>query len=47
MYSHYPNPIDYDTEEEYLDAVDAYERAESEYIDSYVEREKFERHGID
>lgn len=32
-----PSPEDYDTEEEYAEALDAYERAESQAIDEAEE----------
>ena len=35
---HYPSREDYDTEEEYLEACDAYEAAESAYEDECVEK---------
>lgn len=34
----YPSFSDYDTEEEYLEACDRYEAAESAYVDECVER---------
>ena len=32
-----PSPGDYDSDEEYQDALAAYEYAESQYIDEYIE----------
>ena len=34
----YPSPRDYDSEEEYEEACAAYETAEDNYIEDYLER---------
>ena len=33
-----PSPEDYDSDEEYQDALDAYDAAESFYVDESIER---------
>lgn len=37
MKLYYPRRFDYDTEEQFLEACEAYDRAESEYEDAAVE----------
>ena len=38
-----PLPEEYDSEEDYQEALSMYERAESDYIDDYVEMRQMER----
>lgn len=39
-----PSPEDYDTEEEYLEAMEEYESAEDQYADDHYEEECLERY---
>lgn len=41
---HRPSPDEYITDEEYQDALRAYDDAESQYIDDYVEMKMEERY---
>lgn len=40
-----PSPEDYDSDEEYQDALDAYDAAESFYVDECMERYYEEKYG--
>lgn len=39
-----PSELDYDTEEEYEEALAAYEDAENDYVEAYLERWKEENY---
>lgn len=47
MSQHYhlepPKPEDYGSKEEYLDAVEAWESEEDDYVDDYLELRRIER----
>lgn len=43
----YPREEDYDTEEAYEEACAAYESAEDDYVDEYIERRSMRECGID
>ena len=39
-----PCPDDYNSDGDYQDAVDAWESAEDDYVEDYLERERMERY---